>query len=244
MVRASRLLASLGFLLAVYAPAQAGEPAVGAAPVLVELFTSQGCSSCPPADRFLGELAQRPDVLALSFHVDYWNYIGWTDPFSSREATERQRSYSRAFRRNVVYTPQMVVAGRLEMVGSDRAAVEAAIRQTAGAATVVPRFLPDEGAGMRVAIPAGSHVRPATIWLAFIDSQHATPVRRGENAGVTLINRNVVREWRRIGEWRGEAMEVALGPLPEGRDACAVVVQEEGNGPVLGAALMESAPPR
>jgi hypothetical protein len=219
------------------------EEAAAPAPVVVELFTSQGCSSCPPADALLGELAQRPDVLALSFHVDYWNYIGWTDPFSSKEATERQRGYSRAFRRSMVYTPQIVVAGRLEMVGSDRSAVEAAIRQTAVAATVVPRFLPDEGTGMRVAIPAGSPAKPATIWLAFIDSRHTTPVRRGENAGATLTNYNVVREWRRLGEWRGEAMEVPLGFLPEGRDACAVIVQEEGNGPILGAALMGLTPP-
>jgi hypothetical protein len=243
MIRAFRLLASLGFLLAFHVPAQAEERAAGDAPVLVELFTSQGCSSCPPADALLGELAQRPDVLALSFHVDYWNYIGWTDPFSSKEATERQRSYSRAFHRSMVYTPQVVVAGRLEMVGSDRSAVEAAIRQASGAATVAPRFLSDPGSGMRVAIPAGSPAKPATIWLAFIDSRHTTPVRRGENAGATLTNYNVVREWRRLGEWRGEAMEVPLGRLPEGRDGCAVIVQEEGNGPVLGAALMGSAPP-
>ena len=236
-----RVLVWLLLLLALHVPAHSQE-STSAAPVVVELFTSQGCSSCPPADALLGELAQRPGVLALSFHVDYWNYIGWEDPFSSAEATERQRAYSRALRRKMVYTPQMVVAGRKEVSGADRAAVEAAIQSAAGAATIVPRFLRDDAGAMRVALPAAAASTAATVWLAFLDARHTTPVHRGENAGATLTNHNVVREWRRIGEWRGQALELPLDPMPEGRDACAVIVQESGNGAILGAALMPVEP--
>ncbi len=219
------------------------EETAATAPVVVELFTSQGCNSCPPADALLGELAQQPGVLALSLHVDYWNYIGWTDPFSSQAATERQRAYSRALGRHMVYTPQMVVDGRDEMVGSDRHAVEAAIEAAAEASKVVPRFISGEDGAIRVALPAGNPGKPATVWLAFYDDRHVTPVRRGENAGATLTNYNVVREWRRIGEWTGAPVEFALGPVPQGRDACAVIVQEGDNGPILGAASMLIAPP-
>ncbi|HLJ64950.1 MAG TPA: DUF1223 domain-containing protein, partial [Stellaceae bacterium] len=100
-------------------------------PVVVELFTSQGCNSCPPADAYLGELAARPDVLALSFHVDYWDYIGWTDPYSSKQATQRQRAYSHQMALRYIYTPQMVVNGTSEGVGSERQTIERLITSAA-----------------------------------------------------------------------------------------------------------------
>ncbi|HEV8025928.1 MAG TPA: DUF1223 domain-containing protein, partial [Stellaceae bacterium] len=114
------VLASL-LMTAAALTAHAGEGR--SAPVVVELFTSQGCSTCPPADAYLGELASRPGVIALAFHVDYWNYIGWTDPFASKAATDRQRSYAKQLGLRYVYTPQMVINGTMEGVGSGREAI-------------------------------------------------------------------------------------------------------------------------
>lgn len=207
--------------------------------VVVELFTSQGCSSCPPADKFLGELARRDDVLPLSFHVDYWNYLGWRDPFSSAEASERQRSYRRVLGRPYVYTPQMVINGSAETVGSGRSKVLQLIER----AHSMPRLdisVDHTGAGRAtVRIGGGSRqAAPATVWLVFYDRRHSTDIRRGENEGVTLVNTNVVRIFKRIGTWAGTPVKFDLSPDEfgaRGRDACAVIVQRNGNGPILGA---------
>ena len=121
MLKGYALLLSLGLIIAVL-PAQAGER-----PIVVELFTSEGCSSCPPADKLLAELANRPDILALSFHVDYWDRLGWKDPYSSHQATERQNRYATLLDLASVYTPQIVVDGKWQAVGSDRADIEQAL---------------------------------------------------------------------------------------------------------------------
>src|SRR6516164_7919120 len=132
MLKGHALLLSLGLIIAVL-PAQAGER-----PIVVELFTSEGCSSCPPADKLLAELANRPDVLALSFHVDYWDRLGWKDPYSSREATKRQNRYATLLDLATVYTPQIVVDGKWQAVGSDRPDVEHAIELARGNRREVP----------------------------------------------------------------------------------------------------------
>jgi hypothetical protein len=210
-------------------------------PVVVELFTSQGCSSCPPADEFLGELAARGDVLALSFHVDYWNYIGWEDPFSMPEATERQRGYRHALGLRVAYTPQMVIDGRSDAVGSNRGAVEAAITAAAANVHVAVAFAGDAGTGYSVRLPETALDAPATVWLVLYDRSHETAVKRGENTGRTIRNSNVVRELIELARWDGAATEIPLDIAPEltaGRDACAVIVQQDDAGPVLGAATM------
>ncbi len=233
---------SLGFaglLGALVARADQPVPAtVDEMPVVVELFTSQGCSSCPPADRFLGKLAERHDVLALAFHVDYWDYIGWKDPFASKIATERQYSYGHALGLNMVYTPQMVIGGTHDAVGSDEGSVSQAIETDASRAKLKLAVVRDAKGAYKVEIPAGTVGAPATVWVALFDRAHKTPVQRGENSGSTLTEFNIVREWRKIGEWNGQAVEIALNLTPESDeyDACAILVQEGGYGPIRGAA--------
>ncbi len=216
-------------------------PARADAPVVVELFTSQGCNSCPPADAFLGELAMRPDVVALSLHVDYWDYIGWKDPFARPEATARQRAYGRSLGRNMVYTPQMVIDGEVDEVGSDRAGV---LRKIAAArrGKIAVELRETAPGQWRVILPGAAIdlAEPATVWLAVFDREKTTVVPRGENAGVTLKNYHVVREWRRLGEWNAQPAEFPLD-VAAGGDGCAVIVQAGETGPVLGAALIHFA---
>ncbi|MEE8505172.1 MAG: DUF1223 domain-containing protein, partial [Kiloniellales bacterium] len=174
-------------------PGAAAQDAPATRPaVVVELFTSQGCSSCPPADALLGELAGRPDVIALSLHVDYWDYIGWKDPFGSPMNTARQRRYVEELGLRYVYTPQMIIDGRINAVGSRRDevldAIERAGRERAGFDI---RFV--ESGGGKVVIPAGhAPENGATVWLAVYDRSHETEIKRGENAGRKLRNTNVV----------------------------------------------------
>jgi hypothetical protein len=211
-------------------------------PVVVELFTSQGCSSCPPADALLGELARRKDVVALSFHVDYWDYIGWRDPFASPAATDRQRDYAKALGLRMVYTPQMVVAGRADAVGSDKGAVETLIDASARQPQIEVGFSRDSGGRFYVELPAEPGFDGmATVWLAVFDHERATPVARGENAGATLDTYNVVREWRRLGNWSGSAQQIPMPMAPDTaakHDGCAIIVQRGEAGAVLGAAIL------
>jgi hypothetical protein len=224
-------------------PGEARAGDTGASVVVVELFTSQGCSSCPPADALLGELARRPDIVALAFHVDYWDYIGWKDPFASPVATQRQRAYAGALRVRMVYTPQMVVDGRIDAVGSDRRVVETAIATAAGAPKLAVVVEGDGRGGHRAVIPAAEGVYDggqAVVWLAVLDTEAETGVMRGENSGRTLKEFNIVREWRRIGSWDGNAVTIPLEMVAGAdRDACAVVVQSGPVGPILGAAFVK-----
>ncbi|MEX2201465.1 MAG: DUF1223 domain-containing protein [Dongiaceae bacterium] len=222
-------------------PAHTMEPVTDAAPVVIELYTSQGCSSCPPADAYLGELAQRRDVLALAFHVDYWNYIGWADPFSSPEATARQRAYARFLNERAIYTPQMVVDGAAHEVGSNRAAVAAAIKAAALQPKTSLLLVNDDSGGYRIVIGEAEDAdaspdEPAIVWLVEYDQTHVTSVKRGENTGKTLTEYNIVRAFRPIGEWDGSATEIALPPAETDAEACAVIVQADPVGPVYAAA--------
>lgn len=207
-------------------------------PLVVELFTSQGCSSCPPADAFLGELAKRPDIIALSLHVDYWDYIGWKDPYAQRAFTERQRAYSRALAQRYVYTPQMVVDGHLQGVGSDRGAIEQLIREAGMTREAVTRpSLRRVGDEIRV---EGGGTTSAVVWLALYDPARRTPVARGENAGKQLANYHVVREWRTLGRYEGKPVTLPLNLEAASLDkhGYAIVVQVEtpsGPGPILAA---------
>ena len=190
------MLALLVFSLT--ARAEGGEAGYGNVPaapqVLVELFTSQGCSSCPPADRLLSRLAADERVIALAFHVDYWNYIGWTDPFSSARWSERQRRYAAALGSNRVYTPQLVVNGRWEAVGSDAREVDRLLdRAAAGRRDQLRLEVEEDGLRLRVRLSSPRPPLGSRAWLAVAESGFETPVGRGENADHTLRNDHVVR---------------------------------------------------
>lgn len=238
----SRLLLVLALAMALGAPDDAAAAVDGAPPVVVELFTSQGCSSCPPADAILAELAERSDLVALSLHVDYWDYIGWKDPFGSPLHTTRQRNYASELGLRYVFTPQVVVDGAASVVGSDRAALEQAIAQAKSRTKPLSVIFSNEGGG-RVFVSDG--VAPpggAAVWLAVYDEEHATVVKRGENAGRELRSANVVRRLERIGTWTGNSLEIPLdfaGAAARGRYACAVIVQAGEHGAVLGAAKID-----
>jgi hypothetical protein len=178
-------------------------------------------------------------LVALAFHVDYWNYIGWQDPFSSPEATKRQRDYAQSLGLSSVYTPEMVIDGSFDIVGSNRARVDQVIATASQRQKLPVAIAASPAGGWLVTIPAGEVDQPATVWLALYDRQHSTPVRRGENAGKTLIDYNIVRELRPIGQWSGAKLDLPLdiGATDLAERGFAVIVQTAGAGRVLGAAL-------
>ncbi|MDD9878546.1 MAG: DUF1223 domain-containing protein [Magnetovibrio sp.] len=237
------------FLTAALLTTAAGPAAAGgASPTVVELFTSQGCYSCPPAEAYLTELADRKDLVALEWHVDYWDdlvygFAGkWKDPFSSPEYTRRQQVYNAAIRgQNGVYTPQMVIDGRFEAVGSRRGDVAVAIQRAMNEAPNRLRvsIRRDSQGALKVDLK-GAERTPAEVWLVRYDHAHTTVVRSGENKGKTLTSRNIVRATQKLGDWRGRAAsydvaELKLGP----NQGCAVLVQSLKRsipGPILAAA--------
>ncbi len=219
-------------------------PAAGAAErrlTVVELFTSQGCSSCPPADEYLGELAGRNDVLALSVHVDYWDYVGWKDPFAKSAHTERQRQYQSFFNIRYIYTPQMVIQGASQVIGSKREDVAAKIADAARLPQL-PVTLARAGDTLAVRVaPAADGIAAAdsAVWLVAFDDRHETRVKRGENGGRTIVNRNVVRRFDLLGTWNGGAFAAeAKVPPAEAGGGTAVLVQSLGTGRILGAARL------
>ncbi|MEX0923509.1 MAG: DUF1223 domain-containing protein [Rhodovibrionaceae bacterium] len=212
-----------------------------ASPVVVELFTSQGCSSCPPADALLQELAGRDDVIALGHHVDYWDYIGWQDPFARPESTERQRGYSRALGLSFIYTPQMVIDGRHDVVGSRRSEVRATIDSFA-AEKKPAQVRIDAARGVIVVEAGAAPEEPCIVWLASFDSAHETAVQRGENSGRKLVDANVVRNFEKIGTYLGPRLEIEVdlaAAKAAGRGGVAVLIQHSTNGPILGAAKLD-----
>lgn len=202
------------------------------APVVVELFTSQGCSSCPPADAFLTDLAhQRRDVLPLAFHVTYWNYLGWKDPYALDLATARQREYARQLGEDGIYTPQMVVDGTSGFVGSNRsqglAAIAAASRKS------VPITVTRDGSGLLIAIGPGNG--QARVLLVGFDPSHQTAIGRGENSGHTLTESNIVRSLTQVGAWTGSAVTLRQSP-PNGENFAVLLQAEDGR--IIGAARL------
>jgi hypothetical protein len=239
----SRWSGALGVcaIVAIIRPAHAEPRAV------VELFTSQGCSSCPPADKIIGELAKDPSVIALSMPIDYWDYLGWKDTLADARFSARQQAYSRVRGDRGVYTPQVVVNGSAHLVGSDRAGIEDAIGDTRKADGVmsVPVSMALVGKEIMVSV-AASNKGPAAmhgeVWICSISKEVPIAIGRGENRGREITYHNVVRNLLKVGDWNGSAGSWTV-PLEnisrEGVDAAAVYLQD-GNrdrpGPMLGAA--------
>lgn len=200
--------------------------------MVLELFQSQGCSSCPPANAVINALAQQPGVLALSYGVTYWDRLGWKDSFAKPEHTARQWDYARAAGRDHVATPQVVInGGRQTVVGSNRGEVER-VAAAAGSPRGGPAITAGEG---KVMVAAGTG-RPATVWLVRYDPGiRQVSIRAGENGGRTLPHRNVVRELVKLGEWTGTAASFALPKAREAGLAGAVLVQRGTGGPIIAA---------
>jgi hypothetical protein len=239
----SGALAAAGLLIAGWSAAVAQPTDKIKRPVVVELYTSQGCSSCPPADALLGQLASRKDVLAVSLPVTYWDMLGWRDTLASDFNTRRQKAYARELGRGGVYTPQMIIDGASDVVGSRTQAVESAIAARASDMQAVPVELEANRQQVHIAVGSASDHGPheATIWLFGILPQATVSIGDGENSGRTITYHNVVREIRSIGIWRGQPVSVSLPRVEAGppHNGIAVVVQQGGYGRVLGAALMD-----
>lgn len=223
--------------------ARAEDPAPAAAPtVLVELFTSQGCNACPPADALLAALAAEEGIVALSLHVDYWDYLGWRDSFGRPENTRRQKAYAAEDNARSIYTPQMIVQGRWRRVGSDVAAVRAAI-ETARArdARVVLELTAREDHVIVRVRPLGtlSFETTGVLHLVTYDRPQTVRIDRGENAGRDITYVNVVRDWMKLGYWDGTAERVYDAPLPVMGQGLAVLLQDGPVGEVLAAATLE-----
>jgi len=212
---------------------------------VIELFTSQGCSSCPPADELAGELAQDPSLVVLSLAIDYWDYLGWKDTLALPGHANRQRAYSKVRGDREVYTPQAVVNGVTHVLGSDKSAIENAVTQTHKQPGVLalPVNISLTGDQILVAVPATNDTTKGEIWLCPITKNVPVEIGRGENHGHTLTYHNVVRRWVKLGEWTGAArtFKVPVSDLTGvDADAVAVVVQagtKEAPAGMLGAAV-------
>ena len=220
-------VARLGFLLVLMIPgvSWAGSPTV------VELYQSQGCSSCPPAIRNVNAIADRPDILALTFAVTYWDRLGWKDTFAKPEFTRRQYDYSHGLHHDNVYTPQVVIDGRADLVGADRSELLAAITRAA------PAQGPEISAsGRSISISASPKAGSADIWLVRYDPRVLNvEIGAGENSGVSIAHRNVVRDLVRLGNWAGTARTYDIPPGGDPAWRTAILVQEKDGGPILSA---------
>lgn len=204
-------------------------------PVVVELFTSQGCSSCPPAEAYVGKLSSRSDVFALAFHVDYWDELGWRDRFALPQSAARQSIYARKLGRSSVYTPQLVVDGRNDYVGSDGTAIARALSLNPDGASLRVSLHDTE---VLVELGAFPKATPSEVVLIAYLRHAVSAIGRGENAGRTLEEFNIVRDLHSLGSWKGQvqSFSVAVSALPPDASDVAVLVQPVGQGPIIGAA--------
>jgi hypothetical protein len=214
---------------------------------VVELFTSQGCSSCPPADRILADLAEQGDVVALAYHVDYWDYLGWQDTLGSPENTQRQYDYMKSFHTRSVYTPQAVINGRAHVNGANRSEVTQTLDRMKNSGNGLKVDLAITQAGESLLIKAGAAREPlgeAHVVLVFYDTIQPVEITRGENAGKTVLYRNAVRSVQTAGVWRGKeaTFEMPVSDMAKKGANCAVLLQSAGKdgapGAILGAAVV------
>jgi hypothetical protein len=206
-------------------------------PTVVELFTSEGCSSCPPAETYIGELAQRRDVLALAFHVDYWDDLGWRDRFGLSAAVERQRAYAAALRLSSVYTPQVVIDGHADFVGSDRASIGRALTGNRNGVAVALSIRDGE---VLIDLDAQQNGAPSDVLLVAYLRTAVSSIGRGENAGRTLKEFNIVRDFHSVGRWTGQKQQYhsRVDSLPRDSTDVAVLIQPLGQAPIIGAATI------
>jgi hypothetical protein len=207
--------------------------------VVVEFYTSQGCSSCPPADEFFATLASDPQVIALSLHVDYWDYIGWEDKFGDPKFTERQKAYARHAGSRMIYTPQMIVGGLDSVEGNQPHEVEAMIRKHMAVARTVTLQAARQGEMLVIRAEAEQPFEaPVRVQLVRYHPEATVDIERGENAGRTLTYHNIVTSWQALGEWSGDApldMEAAA----PGAEPAVVILQQPGPSFILAAAQVD-----
>ena len=227
---------------------RAGAAGAARAPVFVELFTSQGCSSCPPADKFMGELVDRPGVVAVTMNVDYWNYLGWRDTLSQASFTRRQKEYAARRGDGQVYTPQMVINGRSHVVGSHKSQVLDEISRQAAIPDryFVPIELSARGNELDVMVgggPTDRIIQASTVWVMSVQPQVTVKIDRGENTGQTITYYNVVRQMAPAGMWKGEPVRLSLPrtQIVDGQSSmCVAVLQGDNGGVVLGCGKMSA----
>lgn len=240
-MRCGRVLMLAALVAGISGPADAQSDTRPVA--VIELFTSQGCSSCPPADRLLGELSRNTSLITLSLPVDYWDHLGWKDSLASPQHTARQWSYSRSQGTSGVYTPQVVVNGKIGVVGSDRKGIEAAIAKTRDSAMTIPVQLTLKDDTITVSVADDkSGAAPADIWLCGVMRAAEVEIRRGENRGRNITYVNVGRRWEKVGTWSGKtatwSVPVNTIAVP-GVDSVIVLLQrgsDEKPGLIVGAA--------
>ena len=211
---------------------------------VIELFTSQGCSSCPPADVLLQKYAADPSVIALSMPVDYWDYLGWKDTFASPRNSERQRAYAKARGDGAIYTPQVVVNGTLHVNGAQQSEIDTAIDVTSKNAALpkVPIRFWQESNNLNIMAgwaEEGKELKEATIWLGVVQTSGSVDIPRGENAGKTLAYTNIVRELTPIGLWKGKPMMIQIpraAIMQPATQKSVVLIQEGKAGAIIGAA--------
>lgn len=228
----SAILSGLVLLLGIPGTAPAADNVV-----LVELFTSQGCSSCPPADRNLGALSGRKDVLGLSLHVDYWDYLGWRDTFARREHTNRQLRYKSHLGLRVIYTPQMVVQGTYDVLGSRPGDLKKAIAKVRALPARVWIAITAKAGMLKARLTADPRPKPCTVWIASFANKRTVRIARGENAGRRMTYHNVVDKLMRVGRWDGSKQDVSL-PQPAPGNGVAIWIQDERTGRILAASFI------
>ncbi|WP_157136619.1 DUF1223 domain-containing protein [Sagittula stellata] len=225
----------LSFAMAIWIGLAGGVASAETAhPVVVELFTSQGCSSCPPADALLAELGDRDDVIPLALHVDYWDYIGWKDVFGTPKATKRQKGYARANGWKMIYTPQIIVNGREDVVGSRPGQVAALIEEHRGDVSHVDLSLKRMGDRVVIRATGDGTARPCDIHVVRYLPSEEVAIRRGENAGKTITYTHIVRDWDVAARWDGLGTFEGAVPVPAGTPVV-VILQEPKNGAILAA---------
>ncbi|APX10638.1 DUF1223 domain-containing protein [Tateyamaria omphalii] len=213
-------------------------PAAAQSPVVVELFTSQGCSSCPPADKLMHELAKRDDVIALALHVDYWDYIGWKDEFADPAYAERQRGYAIAAGRRSVYTPQMIINGQADIVGARPMELSKVISDHSDKMTPITLAVTRSGDQVNITAQSAEPSGPLVVQMLRYTPERTSRITRGENAGHTITYANVTEGWKILQQWDG-VTDLAIKADAPGDKPLVVMVQKGVDGPILAAAQIK-----